>query len=85
MHCLFPCFPRGVEGTFAIELLFSKDTEALDIGRGERIQNRKPKSNSLKKRPGPNFNIKYGQGFQISVQSSCKESMSCKDEYELAA
>lgn len=54
-----PCFLRGVERTFATELLLSKNTEALDSGRGERIQNGKIKSNSLKKRSGPNFNIKY--------------------------
>lgn len=73
VHCLFPCFPRGVVGTFSIELLLSKDTEALGIGRGERIQNGKTKSNSLKKRSGPNFNIKYLQESQISVHLSCKE------------
>lgn len=58
VHCL-SCFPRGVERTFTIELLFSRDTEALGVGRGERIQNGKTKSNSLMKRPGPNLNIKY--------------------------
>lgn len=37
VFCLFPCFPRGVEETFSIELLLSKNTEALGIGREERI------------------------------------------------